>query len=758
MAAETLQAYLAAREALIAGASGGTADARALADLTDEAVSALAEAASSASSAAFAVFALGGYGARRLLPYSDIDLLVISGADKTILDPLLRALLYPLWNAGLTVGHQVRHAKDHVAALGEDIEILTSFLTARFIAGDEDLAGKTLAAAFKRVRKHAPRHLAAIASRERPGSPYLLEPDLKEGAGGQRDIDELTWRAAVASGSPAHDISPLVEDGTLSAIQAEALAAAQDSISAARWRLHRTARRAKNVLDPDADTILDADEVQRALECVQRTLLSVRDRAAGLAVPPGESLTAAELVQAARSGPAVLETLERDASAGRLEHAIPGFSGLMTLRRPALSHRYTVGAHSLRTLALLLRPRADAHPTALEPAYEQALVIAALAHDLGKRAEGPGHAGRGAPEARHIARRLGLEPSVGAAAAKLVGEHLLMASVAATRDLNDEDVVLAAAARIGDARLVQPLFLLTAADLQATGPGVWTPWRASLVAELAAKLEGALSPEIDGAGIVAAAERTRRESRRRASATGAPRSVLAFLEHAPLRYLAHRRAEEVLHDARLVQSLAGPGRLGEVAFSVAPGSAPETWLVDIVTRDRPGLFATIAGVLALSGLDVLHAEAFTDRTGIALDTFTVTSATLAPVEPATWSALERNLTAAVAGRLDLEVRLAERRRHYPQRMSAPEPVDVGVSAEGTFATTVTVRAPDRVGLLHDLALVFARQELDIRHAVITAGGGVVDDAFHVVDAQGAPPDAALLNEGLVPLLGAAARR
>jgi len=693
MARRTLQAFLASREALIAGASGGTADARALADLTDAAVLGLAEQASSASAPPFAIFALGGYGARRLLPYSDIDLLVVSEAGKAALDPLVRALLYPLWDAGLTVGHQVRAPKDHVAAVREDVQILTGFLTARFIAGDEHLAQKTLAATFKRIRRDASRHLGAIESRERPGSPYLLEPDIKEGAGGQRDIDELVWRAALASGAPAYDVRPLVQDGPLSEAQAAVLEAAQDGLSAARWLLQRAARRSTNVLTSEGDSGVDADGTQRALEFVHHTLLGVRDHAAGRALPPTEPLSAAELAQAADCGLEALEGLERAAWAGCLDHAVPGFHELMTLRRPALSHRFTVGAHSLRTLALSRRPREDAPPAALDPEREVALVIAALAHDLGKRAQAPGHAERGAPEAGAIAARLGLGPSVAASAETLVREHLLMAQVATTQDLNAEDVVLAAAARLGDAGLVEPLFLLTAADMQATGPDVWTPWRASLVAELATKLEAALSPEIDGAGLVAAAERTRAEGLKRASSAGASRAVLAFVEQTPLRYLARRSCDEVLHDARLVQSLAGPGRPGEVAFSVSPAPAPQTWVVDVVTRDRARLFAVIAGTLALSGLDVLHAEAFTTQSGIALDTFTVTSATLAPVEPAAWSAFERSLNAVIAGRLDLELRLAERRRHYERRTAGTGPVDVRVGAQAAFTTAVTVRAP-----------------------------------------------------------------
>jgi len=764
-----LDGYLARRESLIATAAPGGAAAQELSDLTDEAVSALAGAASSTADAPFAVFALGGYGARRLLPHSDIDLLVVTRGTGPEARSVAEALFYPLWDSGLEIGHQVRGPKEQAASVRDDINNLTAFLSARLIAGDPDLAQATLELVFKRIHKEARRALAEIAQRERPGSPYLLEPDLKGGAGGQRDIDEMVWRSVLGRHSVGrrggHAAGAGGDAGALGAIELlgpgrQALVAdAQETLTAGRWLLHRAAGRGDNVMTTEAaaEAGIDAEAVQRALEVVHHALLGVRDGANRRTTPAPEPITLGALDAASRRGPEAVADLERAAFAGSFDHAIPGFRELMCVRRPALSHRFTVGAHCVRVLTSLSGSGPTGGSVTLAPDYLAPLLVAALAHDIAKRDPEPGHAARSAPVAEAIARRLGLQPAVAARAGVLVREHLLLSEVSTSADLADEDVVLAAAARVGDRELVTPLYLLTAADMRATGPGVWNAWRTALTAELALKIENALSPEIDGAGVVAAAETTRAEATRMAMAEGASRAVLDFCRAAPLRYLARRSPDHVLRDARLVQLLAGPGPAGEVAFGITPGPAPETWRIDVVTRDKPGLFAVVSGALALAGLNALSAEAFTERSGIALDTFTVASATLASVDSSTWNRFEQYLHGALGGHFDLETRLAERRSHYRVPVGGDAAgCSVSFGPRGSFTTAVQVTAPDRVGLLHDLARAFGQADLDIRRATITTAGTVASDAFEVAQtSDGEAPDAATLQLALAPLLEAA---
>lgn len=757
-----LTTFLLQRQELVVSASPGTAAARELSDLTDAAVSALAAPALERMRTPAALFATGGWGARRLLPASDLDLLVVTSADQHALEPLVTALLYPLWDAGLAVGHQVRSPREHLAALGSELESLTGFLTARPIAGDRRLASRVSADAFRRIRRRgvAGDALSAIIARERPGSPYLLEPELKNGAGGQRDLDELTWTAALRSGAHALDPQPLVGLGLLSPAEYDALGRAADAITSARWRLHTHASRPTNTLTIESahDASIDAENLQHALATAHHTLLDVRDRVHGVERASLDRIALPGLLATARRGETSLDDLERAAWDGAFEDALPGFRELMLLRRPGLTHRYTVGAHSLRTLVALGEPAPGVIDTALEGPYARELCVAALTHDIGKRAPGEGHASRGAAEARGVARRLGLLPAEAGIVAMLVAEHLLLPHVATTADLADEDVVLTTAARIGDQALVAPLYQLAVADLRATGPDVWTPWRTALMGDLASKLEAALSPDVDGAGIVASAEETRAAALRVAASRGSSRTVLDFLERVPLRYLATRDYSAVLRDAALVRETTAPGGAREVSFSVRPGPIADTHALDIVMRDRPGLFAGIAAAIELSGLSVLAAEAYTSANGIALDSFTVTTATRAPVTGSTWSTFEHQLHTALLDRELTAARLGERRTCYDRDRLRPRTADVRTGPHESFGTTLTVRADDRTGLLYDLAHVLEEASLDIRRAAVDTVARRARDTFVVTDAAGEPPAPEWLRENVVPRLVAVASR
>jgi UTP:GlnB (protein PII) uridylyltransferase len=742
-------AFLRERTALIASAPASAVSARALSDLTDRTVSELAETALARLGSPWALIALGGWGAGRLLPHSDLDLLVVADTGAADLTQALSDVLYPLWDAGLDVGHQVRSSRDRARAVRGDVKTLTATLTGRPLCGDTALAARLLDEVAASAHAHAKKNLSALVSRVRPGSPYLLEPDLKEGAGGQRDLDELTWIGAVLAGHPANAPDALSEAGLIDPAERQRLDDAGGVITAARWTLHRQVTRPTSLmtLDLAADPDFDPEAMQASLADAHHILLRVRGRVGGTLTPFDprrdrvEPLTGPSLFALLDQGIDALPALEEAAWAGLLDDLVPAFGELMALRRPALSHLYTVGAHCLRTTALVSRaagaPQEDTRtlPPVADP---RALQTAALLHDVGKTQRGPGHPERSESAVRTLGARFGLDRGQVDDAALLVREHLLLAQTATSTDIHDEDVVLRTAARVRRRDLVDQLYLLTRADSMATGPSAWTAWHAALVGELADRLRAALSDEVEGAGIVELAERTRADALDIVGEDTAAAPLADFVRRASLRYLAATAPDDVVRHARLTTTVALSGRADGFQAGVGTGPAEGSWRVSVAALDRPGLFALICGALSLSGLDIMAADAYDAPGGVALDVFVVRSDTLADVDTSTWSAFERHLRTALLDPAGLAVRLAERRHHYPPRAHTRTRVEVGET--GAYATAVEVRATDRVGLLYDVARAIADSDLQIRWARALTQDGVARDVFHVTDAAGEPVD------------------
>src|SRR5215510_1670100 len=157
----------------------------------------------------FVVVALGGYGRGELHPSSDIDLMVVyDGALSPFVQRVMQELLYTLWDLGLQIGHSLRSLEDCVAMAATDLPSRTSMLEARFLAGD-----KPLFARFRRVlkdnvyRKDFEQFLELTLAerdqryRKHGASPYVTEPNVKESAGGLRDMHTAMWLAAAKFGT-----------------------------------------------------------------------------------------------------------------------------------------------------------------------------------------------------------------------------------------------------------------------------------------------------------------------------------------------------------------------------------------------------------------------------------------------------------------------------------------------------------------------------------------------------------------------------
>ncbi len=252
------------------GSLTGLAAARRLAALTDGLIEGLQIYTQSLFPATrdVALAATGGYGRRVLAPFSDIDLLFLTSADPA--QDALRGIeftLYFLWDLGLKVGHATRSVDDCLAETATDTTTRTSLLDARLIAGDAALYAR-FAERFEVARgEHLPAFFAAKqAEREtrhrRFGdSPFVVEPNIKEGRGGLRDLQTLYWLARSLFGVGA--LADLVDgegpaSGIITANEVRLALRSWDFLWTLRFHLHYVAGRAEERLTFDLQPVVGA--------------------------------------------------------------------------------------------------------------------------------------------------------------------------------------------------------------------------------------------------------------------------------------------------------------------------------------------------------------------------------------------------------------------------------------------------------------------------------------------------------------------
>ncbi len=196
-----------------------------------------------------ALVAVGSYGRRTLSLHSDLDVRLLSDQDLASVRPLAEALLYPLWDAGLNIGHQVISRDDTLELARTDLPTATSLLDFRHVAGDETLTRDLMQGAFEHVL--GPSELPSFLQRlERSaherherfgGSVFLLEPDVKNGTGGLRDLDVARWAARARF--RIEDFEGMVRVGALAKREWRDISLAWRFLSTVRNHLHLLARR-----------------------------------------------------------------------------------------------------------------------------------------------------------------------------------------------------------------------------------------------------------------------------------------------------------------------------------------------------------------------------------------------------------------------------------------------------------------------------------------------------------------------------------
>ncbi|MDP9493773.1 MAG: HD domain-containing protein [Actinomycetota bacterium] len=702
----------------------------------------------------WAVVATGGYGRSEMCLQSDIDIMILGHPAPHV----VRQMFYPLWDTGIKVGHSVRSVKEAVSGAVENIETLCSLLSARLVHGDQeplDQLERQLSLLLRRQRTF----LDLLAEEERgvrEREPFFLqEMDVKTGRGGLRSVHRLDWirRRDQLVGEPS-GVDQLSEEravllGVRNALHAtqgrgaERLAVdLRDTV--AGWlekdsfamcgEVYEAARQVDDVLMArwPPGQVIEFDPVARAGRQLVSAVRKRRQESLGAATTPlpwalmnldrpapstrawgaqtatgwtlEDRAALVELLGAGRGGWDAYRQIEEW---GRM--ALPELTAVTSLPQTAPFHSHPVDSHLWRTVDEVVLLTDGANDWCVERADDlgslDELLLAAWLHDIGKGRSGD-HAVIGAGLARDLLSRVGYGARTVAMVARAVELHLLLPSVATRQDLDDPAVIRSTAERIEEPELLSILAVLSVADARATGPAVWSDWTETLVRTLVGKL----TVEMEGGSLeVVDAEME---------------PVLA--EHVASMSPGYLRRFG-LGMSRIHLDLAIPPPVGnEVRVEAMGDDAIPT--VVVVAHDRPGLLAIVAGVFSLHGLNVLEARIATRSDGVAIDTFRVENVLGSlRVVPADWQLIEQDLGGALAGDLDVEARLVAKASAY----TTPS-VESRVTIEfGSEEWKVTVRGPDRVGLLHDLAKELTDAGIGISMAKVTTRGSQVVDVFSV---------------------------
>jgi [protein-PII] uridylyltransferase len=795
-----------------------------------------------------AIVATGGYGRGVLAAGSDIDLLFLLPYKQTAWgESVAETILYCLWDTGLKVGHATRSINECIRQAKADMTVRTALLESRYLLGDHKLYDELVTRFDKEVVQGTGAEFVAakLAEREerhrRAGqSRYLVEPNVKDGKGGLRDLHTLYWIAkyvyrvrereeliahgvydpreyrrfrrcgdflwavrchmhfltgraeerlsfdiqreiAVRLGYTEHpglrDVERFMKHyfliakdvGDLTAIlcaklednQAKAMPVLSRMMAKFRPRPRRTLSETEdfvvdyNRINVADENVFNRDPINliRIFHLAQKYNLAFHPDAMHIATRSLKLIDQAmrENEEANRLFLEILTSkndaetvLRRMNEAGVLGRFVRAFGRIVAMMQFNMYHHYTVDEHLLRCIGVL--SDIDAGRTedtkfandlmrTIQPRHRELLYVALFLHDIAKgRIED--HSIAGARVARHLCPRLGFSAAETETVAWLIEVHLVMSSVAQSRDLSDRMTIENFSAVVQSVERMKLLTILTTADIKAVGPGVWNGWKAQLIRTLYYETEPVLTggfSEVNRAQRVALAQAEFTAELR----DWTPAEIDAYIAlHYPAYWLKVDLPQKIAH-ARFLHSAAQAGK--SLATTVSFPAARGVTELTVVAPDHPWLLSIIAGACAVAGANIVDAQIFTTTDGRALDTISVSREFELDTDEARRAArITESIEKALRGDLRLPEVVAKRATGKARLKAFAVVPEVTINnGWSNRYTMVEVIGLDRPGLLFELTATLSKLNLNIGSAHIATFGERAVDVFYVTDLFGA---------------------